>query len=156
MQKKSLLSLCAILSLFIGLLAFSSCSNKDKDNDPKPGTSEPTIVGVWDIEKVYSINKWHDDDTTIITNDTTLLNPGEGVYDFRADGKWIVSGSTVEHGEGSYELLADNKVKIINSSTNQTTIADIVELTDKKLTLYYEMEEDEHQTIYGTIYFNRE
>jgi len=148
MQKKSLWSLCALLSLFVVLPAFSSCSNKDKD--PKPDTSEPSIVGVWDAYKAISQ----------IDNEpeqTELINPGALVYNFRSDGKVIIAESDGDE-EGTYELLENNKIKLTNSE-NESNIMDIVELTDKKMALKssFEFEDDQiNYTINYTLYFNRE
>lgn len=148
MQKKSLWSLCALLSLFVALLAFSSCSDKDKD--PKPDTSEPSIVGVWDAYKAISQ----------IDNEpeqTELIDPGALVYNFRSDGKISIAASDGDE-EGTYELLENNKIKFTNSEA-ESNIMDIVELTDKKMALKssFEFEDDQiNYTIHYTIYFNRE
>jgi hypothetical protein len=53
MQKKSLVFSFSIISFFIALFAFSSCSKKEKD--PSPNATKPTLIGVWDIEKMHNI-----------------------------------------------------------------------------------------------------
>jgi hypothetical protein len=53
MQKKALVFSFSIISFFIALCAFSSCDKKEKD--PSPNATKPTLIGVWDIEKMHAI-----------------------------------------------------------------------------------------------------
>ena len=143
MQKISLKSLCVLLPLFVALLAFSSCSNKDKD--PKPDTSEASIVGVWDAYKI--VYKYGSE-----PEGTELYDSGAIMYDFRSDGKFIVLGSETDHDEGTYELLGNDKIKFTDD--DGPFIIDIMELTAKKLTLKYSFV-IEGVNYTSTTYFNR-
>jgi len=144
MQKKSLWSFCALLSLFVALLAFTSCNDKDKD--PKPDTSGPSIVGVWDAYKAVS---QMDNEP----GQTESINSGELMFNFHSDGKVIITESNNEE-EGTYELLENNKIKLSSNNDTASNIMDIVELTDKNLALKSVLEFEGIQINY-TLYFNR-
>jgi hypothetical protein len=86
-------------------------------------------------------------------NETTPFNAGDGTYEFRENGFFIITGTKVDNGQFTYEHISGIK-KIRIMGDNESGTFDIKELTDKKLQLYMEVSDDDGDGNV-TIYLNK-
>lgn len=141
MQKRYLLSLCAILSLFIGLLAFSSCDKKDNNPD---SSEHNKLIGKWGLHTGISQSIKNGD---IVSSDTFGIS-GDAYLQFITDstGRGAHYGILTEYSNNevdfTYSVTNDNRL-YLTADTMHSDLQ-ILNLSDNSLTLLqiYQFEPD--------------
>ena len=93
-----------LLALFMGVCAFSACSDDNKE-DEKDDEKTYSLVGTWDL-----IHDWWEDSKGKVS-DNTYFYPGLNIYIFEADGK----GTAIYTGDGipeefTFTYTYENKI----------------------------------------------
>ena len=108
---KKLFSIFTVIGLLLAICAITACNtptkNKsDSDKSTSDKSTPPSIEGVWELKQ-----KGTDTYPTVINGKKTYvylyLAGGNAIQAYRQEG-----GQLTKENTGTYELLADNKVKL--------------------------------------------